>query len=272
MLFINIYNKLCETRKENKHLYKPFSGLHAHHIIPKHSGGTEDYANFTYLTVREHIIAHYLLWKIYKTPNDLRAMKMLGANLSLRYRKTVGEFCRDNGIGVFSENYTPEMREETGRKVGLWAVENKVGIHTDDQKLRSSWASLGGKVGGTRMLENKVGIHTDDQELRSSWAVKGGKSCSKIPMWCNGEINKRAYERPSPEWFRGIIKKKDGNLVVYNYEFIDLLKSMKPKGHPPMWTNGSKNKRSWDCPGNGWFPGVIKRHQTTGELVVYKYN
>lgn len=101
-MFNRIYSNLCEGNKSRREDYKKYSGLHEHHIVPKHMGGTDDDCNLTYLNVREHIIAHYLLWKIYKNPNDLRSMKMLGENLSPQHRRITGEFCRDNKIGFFS--------------------------------------------------------------------------------------------------------------------------------------------------------------------------
>jgi hypothetical protein len=33
-----------------------------HHIIPRSMGGTDESNNITYLTAREHFIAHWLLW------------------------------------------------------------------------------------------------------------------------------------------------------------------------------------------------------------------
>jgi hypothetical protein len=70
--YSKIYYNICKKGKEAKNQYKSFSDLHKHHIIPKHSGGNDDESNLTYLTIREHIIAHYLLWKIHKNTNDLR--------------------------------------------------------------------------------------------------------------------------------------------------------------------------------------------------------
>jgi hypothetical protein len=148
-MFNHIYSNLCEGNKSRREDYKKYSGLHEHHIVPKHMGGTDDDCNLTYLNVREHIIAHYLLWKIYKNPNDLRSMKMLGANLSPQHRRITGEFCRDNKIGFFS--IPVEERKE-------WRIR---GIETQKQEYlndkvknfyywsteegRKERASLGGK-------------------------------------------------------------------------------------------------------------------------------
>jgi hypothetical protein len=100
MLSQEIYISICERGKQRKKVYTKYSGLHCHHIIPKHAGGTDDEDNLTYLTVREHIIAHYLLYRLHKHPNDLRSMHMLGARLSTYQRKITGMFCRDNKIGI----------------------------------------------------------------------------------------------------------------------------------------------------------------------------
>lgn len=77
-IYRKIYNNLCQKGCQLKEHYGPGLGLHRHRILPGHSGGTYEESNCTYLTPREHIIAHFLLWKLYKNPNDLRSMNMLG--------------------------------------------------------------------------------------------------------------------------------------------------------------------------------------------------
>lgn len=148
-MFGQIYSNLCESNKSRKDNYKKYSGLHEHHIVPKHMGGTDENCNLTYLNVREHIIAHYLLWKIYKNPNDLRSMKMLGANLSPQHRRITGEFCRDNQIGLFS---TPieERKEWMSKGIETQKQEylqnnTKNFYYWSTEEGRKERASLGGK-------------------------------------------------------------------------------------------------------------------------------
>jgi HNH endonuclease len=136
-IYSSIYNNLCSSRVHLKETWKPGSNLHRHHIVPKHSGGTDDESNFTYLTIREHIIAHFLLWKMHRNPNDLRSMHMLGAKLTSRQRKIIGEFCRDNNIGFYSA--------------------------TLEQKLE--WSNLGRKT----MKEKSIGMYGFTYEQRSQW-------------------------------------------------------------------------------------------------------
>ena len=149
-MFNQIYSNLCESNKSRKEYYKKYSGLHEHHITPKHMGGNDEDFNLTYLNVREHILAHYLLWKIYKNPNDLRSMKMLGANLSSQHRKITGEFCRDNQIGFFSSSI------EERKKWGIKGIESQKQDYLNNktknfyywstEEGRKERASLGGKA------------------------------------------------------------------------------------------------------------------------------
>ena len=170
----NIYNNICEDRKSRDAQYKPGSGLHRHHIIPKHSGGTDNKENYTYLTVREHIIAHYLLWRIYKNPNDLRSMQMLGANLSVEYRRQIGIFCRDHNIGFFS--YSKEVQSEWSKK---GAANSPVFQYWCSEEGLKERASLGGashkgkkcmyKKGDTTFI--RVPIDEVDDKLKKGYLL-----------------------------------------------------------------------------------------------------
>ena len=175
MFSLNIYNTLCVSRKSNKSLYKPKSNLHAHHIIPKHSGGTDDESNITYLTIREHIIAHYLLWRIYRNPNDLRAMKMLGANLTYKQRSIIGKFCKDNQIGFFNPKY--DDVKSAWRQKGLETQKRSGSKNTwyywSTPEGRKHRASLGGKAS---VKVNKAFQYWCSPEGRKHRASLGGKA------------------------------------------------------------------------------------------------
>lgn len=145
-IYTDVYITMCDRNRQRVSEYKKYSGLHQHHIKPKHMGGCDDISNLTYLTLREHKIAHFLLWKIYKNPNDLRSLAMLGGNLSVRHRQIVGEWCRDNGIGFHHnkwDNYREEWRnrgwqtqKESGRTDTFFYWSTEVG--------RKKRASMGG--------------------------------------------------------------------------------------------------------------------------------
>lgn len=205
-IYTQIYNNLCECKKAIKDQYGPGSNLHKHHIIPKHMGGSDDITNITYLTVKEHQIAHFLLWKMYNNPNDLRAMYMLGANLTYLQRKKVGEYCRDNRIGFFSPKYY-NKRGEWRRKGIKTQINNRVGIHNPDNFKYH--ASFGGLVGSAIQIQNKIGIHTDDLTQRSKWASLGGKS----------HKGKRCMYKPGDATFKRVKKEDIDSYLKLGYIF-----------------------------------------------------
>lgn len=194
-----IYSNLCETRKEMVGSYGPGSGLHKHHIVPSHSGGSNDESNFTYLTVREHILAHYLLWRIYKNPNDLRSMKMLGAKLSVEQRKIIGEWCRDNNIGFFCAS--KEERLE-------WAMRGM-----ESQKLSGDknsfywWSTEEGRkkrasMGGSKTCSDPTtpwGYWASSEGQRER-ASMGGKALKGMIAITNGKHRTRVKLEDLDQW------------------------------------------------------------------------
>ena len=184
-MFKQIYYNLCKKNSTIKEQWVKGSNLHRHHIIPKHSGGLDEDNNFTYLTVREHIIAHYLLWKIYNNPNDLRSMHMLGCNLTHLQRKVIGEWCRDNQIGFHSASL--EDKTEWRKKGAKTQIDNQIGIHNPENFKK--FASLWGKAGSRSQI--KSGIAIFDESKRSEYASLGGKALTGMICVTNGKHRTR---------------------------------------------------------------------------------
>lgn len=187
MFYKNIYDNLCLKNKHRKKEWKKESNLHRHHIIPKHHNGKNNDDNYTYLTIREHIIAHFLLWKIYNNPNDLRSMNMLGACLTFKQRQQIGIFCRDNEIGFFAEKYKEKRKE--WQKKGLQTQKNNIDdknsfYYWSTKEGRKKRASMGGKKGGTIQKQNKIGFF--NLENRKKWAKMGGESLKGMICVTNG--------------------------------------------------------------------------------------
>jgi len=81
-MYKEIYERLVTSRTHLSFKWKKDKTLFRHRIKPEHQGGKYEDENCTYLTLREHIIAHYLLWKINKHMGDYRAYKcMSGINI-----------------------------------------------------------------------------------------------------------------------------------------------------------------------------------------------
>ena len=228
-IYKRIYDNLCYSRKTLSEDWNKYSNLHRHHIIPKHSGGLDEESNYTYLTVREHIIAHFLLWKIHNNPNDLRAMKMLGANLTYTQRKIVGEYCRDNKIGIHGAtkndlarwgNLGVQAQRLAGNKNSFWWWATPEG--------RKERASLGGKsicnINIDRVWMNKVGaskrISPDKVEkyiadgwnigvgyIKSEKEISGTKSRANMKVECP-HCNKEGQKISMYRWHFDNCKKR----------------------------------------------------------------
>jgi hypothetical protein len=57
-------------------------GFERHHILPKSLGGDNSQTNLIYLTARQHVFAHWLLFKIHKNSKMAMAFFMMRANRS----------------------------------------------------------------------------------------------------------------------------------------------------------------------------------------------
>lgn len=55
-----------------------------HHIVPRSLGGTDSPENVVALTAREHFVAHWLLYRIHRSPATARAFKLMVNDQGLR--------------------------------------------------------------------------------------------------------------------------------------------------------------------------------------------
>ena len=81
MNYYKIYNDIINRRIKCP-IYKKDQYCEKHHIIPKSLNGSNDKSNLVNLTAREHYIAHLLLWKHYKSINDINATYKMAAAVS----------------------------------------------------------------------------------------------------------------------------------------------------------------------------------------------
>ena len=182
-IYHSIYYNLVSRNVNNKLLWEDKNNnLHRHHIIPRHMGGSDEEDNYTYLSVREHQIAHYLLWKIHGKVNDLRAMHMLGANLTSYQRHLTGVWCRDNKIGFFNEKWDDVRREWSLRAQETLRKEKKCAYYNEEKHREV--CSKGGKAGAKSQMRDKTGIH-DPANFKKN-AILGGKAIKGMICVTNG--------------------------------------------------------------------------------------
>lgn len=80
-MYKELHDKIIQYRLDNPLLKINKDGsIHVHHIIQRYQGGTNEDSNLILLTVREHRIIHWLLWKIKGNFRDLSAYNRLGGS------------------------------------------------------------------------------------------------------------------------------------------------------------------------------------------------
>jgi len=133
-----------------------------HHIVPKCIGGSSNKFNLVLLTAREHVLAHYLLCKIFPSSVKIAlAFSMIIKNNS----------SRDRGLGLISS------RLIASRKEVLVLLNSGVGHpmygrhHTPESNRRNSEKNKIIQKG--RVPWNKGIPMTDEAKLKSSNTMKG---------------------------------------------------------------------------------------------------
>lgn len=89
--------------------------IEVHHIIPRSEGGTDAPDNLVELTAREHFLAHWLLYRIYKTPASARAFKLMVNDQKRRRGRDYAEARQVMSESMRGENNVskrPEVRQK----------------------------------------------------------------------------------------------------------------------------------------------------------------
>lgn len=118
MNYKGIYDRLVKRGKSRRTKTVGWGAWHRHHIVPRHVGGSNDSTNLTKLQVKEHRLAHLLLYKIYGRWEDELAYKMLRGVI-----KDVWE-CpkyRERMSKVVAQNLSNVDRVKAGRLAGIAA-------------------------------------------------------------------------------------------------------------------------------------------------------
>ncbi len=159
---MNSYDKFIEKYKDQE--FEAGIYTERHHIIPKHIGGTNNESNMIRLTYRQHILAHLLLYRVFRRIEDLtsyRLMRGLELDRKVAISKMIGEKHKLSGhiyelgrknveSGFFASIRTKETCS-AGGKIGGAIAKATGQIYT----IRTHESSvLGGKVGGAIAREN----------------------------------------------------------------------------------------------------------------------
>jgi hypothetical protein len=118
----DIYIKECKLNEGEKVDSKGqrLEGVEKHHIIPRFAGGTDVSENLVLLTVKEHVIAHWIRWKVKQQTGDYLAFlfRIGDTEEAVRQRaqfvREARERDRVNQQGFFDVEFQKEMGERGG--------------------------------------------------------------------------------------------------------------------------------------------------------------
>lgn len=203
---MNSYERFIEKYKSQKldnMVYKE-----RHHIIPKHIGGSNNEDNIILLTYRQHILAHLLLYRVYRRFEDLtayRLMRGLDPDRKRAISKMIGQRHKDSGhiyelgrknveSGFLDSIRTKEVSSKGGKIGGAIARDTGqiLSIRTDEG------SRLGGEVAGKYAADRgqiqKLGkykglyvlISSDGEEFQHTFQMSEALDIpsDKLIDWC----------------------------------------------------------------------------------------
>lgn len=173
MDYLKIYQNLIHSAKTHPKIdqYKE-----KHHIIPKCLGGDNTKENLIMLTAKQHYLAHWLLYKIYKTPKLAYAWhsmcrigkgqesRLINARLFEYARKNHSIVLRNEQLGNKNHFYGRIHSEDTKQQI---SNKNKGKIYKNKTQIEQWIESVAKKKKsidhrakisrpGFRMIKNKI--------------------------------------------------------------------------------------------------------------------
>lgn len=168
-----------------------------HHIIPRYQGGTNSLDNIVELTYREHVIVHFLRWKLFNNPED-KCAYMLMMNYSVNRKIEVGKM-----VAEINRRSGHISRLAKHNKDTKWMLE----IQTKE------FSSLGGKKGG-KIAKDTGQIYT----------IKTKESCTRGGITA-GNLAKERNQVQQVGKFKGnyVLIMPDGTEFLHTFQAAEYM-------------------------------------------------
>ena len=185
MNYQKIYDNLINSRK-NRVLVENIY-YERHHIVMRSMGGTNNSDNLVKLTAREHFLAHWLLWRIYRNKETSIAFhnmcnwKPVG-NLYKSSSRVYAEAKEARHLMGHSEetkilmskakqgknhpNYGKQLSKEHRQNIGIAQI-GKFHPHNEETKIRISKALTGRKQGIAHIENHKKALIGKKYKIRN---------------------------------------------------------------------------------------------------------
>lgn len=237
MNYAKIHDLIIDRARQRKY---DKSIHHKHHVIPLHEDSSSE--DLVPLTVKEHWIIHRLRWKMTGTlGNKLAYLLLKGSGDDCERTKLIqseagkvgGYITKKNKNGIFDPDYD---RSKTSKE--LWE-NGTIGFknYTYEQRKEA------GQKGGSTTKENNSGIFREDlQHKRSEWAKLGAQALDDAGTRGGYATKKWIEDNPEKQKKNASDGGKKGGKKV---------------GSMYWWNDGTHNKKSFECPGDGWVRGML---------------
>lgn len=206
-----IYNGLINRVKNENRVKCGEKYYENHHILPKHMGGNDNPDNMVLLTFREHVIAHYLLWRIHKLSGD-----------RLMYLMRSGQTVEGQKLRV---QLAVKKNREDGKGFKNWCGENhplknpqkvKQVIETKRKRYGKSLMVMNDEV--RKKISEKMKVITNKPEVKK----KRSETIRKINEGLTKEERLKKYPRKKENnanwgWVKGhyILIKPNGDKLTF---------------------------------------------------------
>lgn len=153
----------CEKNRTEQEPTEPKPYLEKHHIVPRFEKKPETANNIVSLTIKEHVIAHWLRWKVLGKTGDLRAFLFRigdteqASALKQKAVKEARERDKEQGTGFSNSNFQREQGKKGGPKGGSRNTQEQFLAR---QKVGKKWGPAVGKNNQGKPLKEFIQSHT----------------------------------------------------------------------------------------------------------------
>ena len=247
---------------------------HKHHIIPKHSGGSNDPSNIVELTIEEHAEAHKKLWEQYGKKEDWLAWQgltgMIGKDEIIKELYKIvgsknGNYTRKEKKGIFNQKYLNSKERldncskggkvsgEKNKNSGLLKTISSLGHVAYIEKYNGGLTNEKRKVLGLPLINplNKLSEQEKQQEIIRLGKISSNRKGSSWYYNPNNTKEQRminTQEKIPDGWIKGrFIDKNKGKTFWYNPNLnIEKFQIESPgegfiKGRNPKYAQGNIN-------------------------------
>lgn len=258
-----IDNAIIEKRIKSTEIY-----YENHHIIPKHMGGDNSNDNLVLLTFREHVLAHYLLWRIYKKDGD-KIMWLLRSN-----QKEEAQFLRSKLAVNANRNGGKGFQNWKGDKHPMKDPKKvQIALETKRKYYSGELMSIEAKKEWLPNLKNRMQEMAKDPEIQE----KRSNTIKQINATLTPEEFALKYNNAGENngnfgWIKGYyeVTDPDGNVTKYESQ-ENIIKELnvsqsflvRNRNKGVLFTKPKKNAGQW----NGWTFNYFKLPcPTTGRI------